>query len=104
MLVTNIFSFTYNVYTLPKTNINFSFTFILSSADGFNLDWSKNLSFGKELSGSFIINNIVLLVVSIVCHQLWHCVLGGDHIFYQMLEKLGTDIYLENFLTGLENR
>ena len=34
--------------TLPKTNVNFSFTFILSSANAFNLDQSKILSFGKE--------------------------------------------------------
>ena len=31
--------------TLPKPNINFSFTFILSSTNAFNLDQS----FGKEL-------------------------------------------------------
>ena len=36
--------------TLPKMNLNFSFTFILSSADALNLDQSKNLLFGKELN------------------------------------------------------
>ena len=36
--------------TFPKTNFNFSFTFILSSANAFNLDQSKILSFGKGLS------------------------------------------------------
>ena len=34
--------------TLLKTNFNFSVTFILSSANAFNLNQSKNLSFGKE--------------------------------------------------------
>ena len=35
--------------TLPKTNLIFSVTFILSSANAFNLDQSTILSFGKEL-------------------------------------------------------
>ena len=35
--------------TCPKTNFNFSVTFILSSTNAFNLDQSKNLLFGKEL-------------------------------------------------------
>ena len=36
--------------TLPKTNFNFSVTFILSSASVFNLEQSKYLLFGKELN------------------------------------------------------
>ena len=36
--------------TLPKRNFNFSVAFILLSARSFNLDQSKNLSFGKELT------------------------------------------------------
>ena len=36
--------------TLPKPIFNTSFTFILSSANTFNLDQSKILSFGKELT------------------------------------------------------
>ena len=35
--------------TLSKTNFSVSDTLILSSADVFNLDQSKTLSFGKEL-------------------------------------------------------
>ena len=35
--------------TLPKTNFNFSVTFIWLSASDFSLDQSKNLWFGKEL-------------------------------------------------------
>ena len=35
--------------TFPKQNLNFSFTFVLLSANAFNLDQSKILSFGKEL-------------------------------------------------------
>ena len=34
----------------PKTNVNFSATFIMSSANALNLDRSKNLSSGKELN------------------------------------------------------
>ena len=33
---------------VPKTNFNFSDTYILSSANAFNLDQSKNALFGKE--------------------------------------------------------
>ena len=36
-------------FTLPSTNFNFSVANFLSSANAFNLDWSKFLSFGKEL-------------------------------------------------------
>ena len=36
--------------TLPNTNFNFSFTFTLSSANVFNLNESKILLFGKELT------------------------------------------------------
>ena len=34
--------------TLPMTNFNFSVTFILSSANAFNLDHSKFFLYGKE--------------------------------------------------------
>ena len=36
--------------TLPKPNFNSLLTFILSSANALNLDWSKILSFDKELN------------------------------------------------------
>ena len=36
--------------SLSRTNFNFLVRFILSSANAFNFDQSKNLSFGKELS------------------------------------------------------
>ena len=39
--------------TLPKTNFNFSVTLILSSASDFNLDLSKNLTFGKGIIKDF---------------------------------------------------
>ena len=42
--------------TLPKSNFNFWVTFILSSANAFNLDQSKNLSFGKELKTIYVYN------------------------------------------------
>ena len=66
MLVTSIFSFSHNVFhpTQCKIKVNFSLTFILLSADAFNLDRSKILSFGKELTMKQIENvNIVLLYI-----------------------------------------
>ena len=36
-------------FTLPKTTFNISVTFVLLSANAFNLDQSKILMFGKEL-------------------------------------------------------
>ena len=44
--------------TLPKPIFNTSFTFILSSANAFNLDHSKILSFDKELN---VIHNITFV-------------------------------------------
>ena len=38
--------------TLPKRNFSFSVTFILSSANAFNLSWSKIMSFGRVKSYS----------------------------------------------------
>ena len=35
--------------TLPKTNFNFSFTFVLSSANTFNLEQPKKIPFGEDL-------------------------------------------------------
>ena len=50
MLVTSIFSFSYNVFNpSPPKNVNFSVIFIFSSASSFKVDQSKNLLFGKEL-------------------------------------------------------
>ena len=50
MLITSIFSYSHNVFTLPKTIFNVSVTFFfLSSTYAFNLQNSKNLSFGTEL-------------------------------------------------------
>ena len=40
--------------TLSKINFNLSFTFILSSANAFNLDQSKILSFGKGLRPAYL--------------------------------------------------
>ena len=41
MLVTSIFSFSHNVPTLPKTNLTFSVTHTLPSANAFNLQKSE---------------------------------------------------------------
>ena len=54
MLVTNIFYVSYNGFYPSQTNFNFLFTFILSSANAFNLDQTKNLSFGKELKRALL--------------------------------------------------
>ena len=50
MLVISVFSFSHNVFNPSKKEFLFSVTFILSSANDFNLDQSKNLSLGKELT------------------------------------------------------
>ena len=50
MLVTSIFSFSHNVFYPWKKEVNFSVTFILSSANDFSLDQFKIVSFSKELS------------------------------------------------------
>ena len=50
MLVSSIFSFSHNVSYHLKKNFCFLITLILSSANAFNLDQSKNLSFGKGLT------------------------------------------------------
>ena len=46
MLVTSIFSFNAMVSTLPKIIFSFSVTFILLSANAFNLDQTKILWLG----------------------------------------------------------
>ena len=47
MLVTSIFYDSHNVLYLSQRKLQ---TFILSSANAFNLDWSKILSFPQELN------------------------------------------------------
>ena len=55
MLPSSIFSFSQNIFhTLPKTNVNLSFKFILSSANAFNLDQSKKMSVDKELKTTIL--------------------------------------------------
>ena len=56
MLVTSIFSFSHSVFYLSPYNFNFSVSFILSSANAFNLGWSKILLFGKQLMHCFYLN------------------------------------------------
>ena len=45
--------------TLSKPNFNFSHTFILSSADAFNLDHSKKLSLSKEFYNRHVKKELV---------------------------------------------
>ena len=49
MLVTSIFFFSHNCI-LSRTNFAIWITFNLSSANALNLEWSKILLFGKELT------------------------------------------------------
>ena len=48
MLLASIFSFPTMFSTLPKTNFNLLVTFILSSANAFNLDRCNILSYGNQ--------------------------------------------------------
>ena len=50
MLVTSIFSFSYNVFCLSQSKFQFFSYIFLSSANAFNLDQSKSLWFGKKLT------------------------------------------------------
>ena len=50
MLVTSIFAFSHNVFNPYKDNIIILRTLILSSANAFDLEQSKILSIGKELT------------------------------------------------------
>ena len=49
MLVTNIFSFSHNVFYSPQNKFQFLSNNFLSSANPFNLDWYQILLFGKDL-------------------------------------------------------
>ena len=53
MLVTSIFSSSHSVFRSIKEKIIILANFDLSSASGFNLVMSKNLSFGKGLTPYF---------------------------------------------------
>ena len=55
--------------TLHKTNFKFSVTFILLSANAFDLDKPKILSFGNELRR--ILFNSVLMVVAFGAQDHW---------------------------------
>ena len=57
--VTSIFSFSYNIFNFIKTKFIILSTFISSSANAFNLDSSKSLTFGKELS---LFNTILTII------------------------------------------
>ena len=50
MLVTSIFSFSHNVFYPSQDKFQFLSLFFLSSANAFNLDLTKILSFRKELN------------------------------------------------------
>ena len=49
-MLTSIFSFSHNLFYPSQNKFQFSATFILLSANAYNLDQSKILSFGRELT------------------------------------------------------
>ena len=56
LLETSILSFSHIIFsTLPKANFNSSAYFKLSSANALNLEQSKTLSFGTELTHDQIV-------------------------------------------------
>ena len=55
--------------TLLKTNFKFFDIFILSSANAFNFDLSRVLSFGKELKRDISVNGYIIM-------ELFHHTLG----------------------------
>ena len=75
---------------LPKTNFNFSVTFILLSANAFNLDQSKILLFGEELKSLHLqdcstLNDIENTVMQIANSMLLK--LSACKFFKTLLEK-----------------
>ena len=78
MLVTSIFSFSHNIFYLSKTILNFSVTFILLSANAFNLEQSKILSL--FVKNAFHISEPIWVIVVVVSHYnpfpntpFWDC-------------------------------
>ena len=67
--------------TLPKPNFNFWVTSILSSANAFNLDSSKILSFGKELKYKFT------YLVSTLYHTMMTFDVHEEKGFWKLCEK-----------------
>ena len=61
MLVASILSSSHNVFYPLQNEFQFLITIILSSANAFNLDQSKNLSFGKELNDNAEKEGIIVL-------------------------------------------
>ena len=55
-------------YTFLRTNFKFSVIFIVLSASAFNLEQSKNLSFGKELT-HYQMTNFRLFQTERVCRR-----------------------------------
>ena len=55
--------------TFPKTNFNFSVTFILLAAKAFDMYKFKNFSFGKELTGSFITRVVCFKLGQVINYQ-----------------------------------
>ena len=60
------------IFTHPKTKFNSSITFILSSANAFNLDESTNLLFGKRFRGIDSLPNPLFLRQTLVFIYNWH--------------------------------
>ena len=75
--------------TLPRTNFNFSITLILLSANAFDLDQSKILSFGnglKDISRSLANGNIKHLSDPLYQH-CYHTGLCGKELTHYQMKK-----------------
>ena len=74
--------------TLPKALFSFWVTFILYSANAFNLDWSKILLFGKELYNFLFLRNSPFMIIRFMSFR-WYSrlllVLSCDSRWYSRL-------------------
>ena len=81
--------------SLPKTNVNFLVTPTLSSANAFNLDQSKTLLFGKELSDHCIQFYIAPAV------QLGHTLFS--HAFFLSSGLFGKEVTIYRMIPNFDN-
>ena len=81
--------------TLPEKNSNFSVTFLLLSANPWNLDWSKILPFGEELTLFSIythFNTIEKKALGKHCGERWKC---SNEQFQLFPQRFLCNLYLK---------
>ena len=100
MLVTSIFSFSHHVFYPLQINFIYSAINILSSANAFNLDWSKILllqslciSLTLNQNNKIMITDSFILVDSVSIHSATDPGLFGWYLFVLM-------IYSQSILIG----